>query len=142
MSDLTRFNLKAHGFSVTTSQVRTSCDSWDVFVTVFNLADLCAFNYPSTFATCEDEAKALFKKGVVDLTKSSNSDFCEYTQQSDIDDGYTNTIYSYTAAPVVEMEEEGGEGYHYDEDGTIAHGEMLERQAQEWADSEGDYRYQ
>ena len=130
-NDLTNFNLKEAGFSVSTQTVREGGDHFFDLVVIFNLKEGIAFDLPVELKLDKswEMAERVFKKGFVDLTQWNPSEFLEFTDQSDIDSGWTKAL-SY------DCEEFSVE----DEDGEIAYRQKLEREAQEFADIDNQYR--
>ena len=98
-TDLTKFNLLHANFLVATKLVRLDIDDFHFVVVIWNFDDMVAFELPNKLDLDVAEALALkvFNAEVVNLTLWDTSDFLEYTQRSDVENGY---VECHTYAPI------------------------------------------
>ena len=94
-NDLTRFNLLAANFYISTKTVKNDVDDFHWVVVIYNFEDDCAFELPHKFncpTACNELASKLFDAKVVNLILWNYSDFLTYTQRSDIIDGFVDCL--------------------------------------------------
>lgn len=129
-TDLSKFRLEPSNFSVGIELIRTDVDDFYFTVVIFNFEDRVAFKLPNklSFNKAKKTAEKVFIKGVVNLMLWDTSEFCEYNQQSDIDNGHLENIFTY--------EDEINDGPMEDEDGEIAYRQQIEKEFDEWAKEE------
>ncbi len=133
MSDLTKFNLPEHQYSVAVKTERLDIDDWAHYVAVFNLKEQISFQLPVRFSAenAIKMADKVFDAQLIDLTLWDASDYHYAVTQDDINRGFVKVLsYDLPDEPIID-----------DEDGDKAYGAMLERQAQEFADLDNEFRY-
>lgn len=134
MSDLTRFNLKKHNFYIDTRMENDHPDCTQAKVVIFNFTDNIAFELPIELpiAHALDLKELIVAKGIVNLIRWDTSNYLKHVTKFDLFNGNIDP-YCF-GEPECPSEHE-----IYDEDGSIAFGEMLERHAQEHTDQEKEY---
>jgi hypothetical protein len=140
MFDLTKFNLKKHNFYMHVRKVTVdpfNQNNTHAKVVIFNFTDETAFELPNNFTLDEaHEVQAnIIKNPIVNLIDWDTSDYLTHITKDDL---FSCRIDPHCFGNPEQPPEPTEDDIH-DEDGDIAYGEMLEKQAQDFANIDKEY---